>query len=295
LVKTIRAYGQSHTQKFAADSSEGNVDQLRRDLAELHNLASGIQTTAQAVFQKMGPLAQQCAALKQQLLEHDMWPYDLDEHLTELQYVIEKMEGVWGALASDLKNLADRTANVDQLSAVMVKVRDKGVLRAWESVVAEADGFLANAVQIPTTSSSFGQSFTNNEGNQRGASLCGAAETGLELGERTAWYLVPCDGDFFYIFAQDSWQCLAAEENDTGLYPTLHLADGVDSEKWQFVPLANNQVLIASKANGQCLASELDEDGDMHLLTTRLVDRSLDSQSYDSGVANLRWFVSSND
>lgn len=297
LVQAIRGYGQAHTQKFAADASEVNVDQLRQDLADLHNMATSIQAQANAVFQKLEPLAQQCAALKEQLIAHQMWDYELDQHLTEMQYVIGKMEGVWGGLASDIQYLADRTTNLDGLSAILVKVRDKGVLRAWQSVVDEADGFLFNAIQIPTTSSSFGQSFTDNEGSQRGVSLCGAAETGLELGDRTAWYLVPCDKGFFYIFTQDNWQCLTAELNsDLGwLFPTLSVAGGSDHEKWQFVPAANDQVLIVSKANGQCLASEQDGDGNIHLLTTHLLDRSRDSQSYDSGVANLRWFVTSND
>ncbi|HSS18782.1 MAG TPA: hypothetical protein VLL54_01660 [Pyrinomonadaceae bacterium] len=294
LVRDIRGYGAAHTQKFADDSSAGNVDQLRRDLTDLHGMASGIQTRAQALFQRLGPLAQSCAALKERLLEHQMWAYDLDEHLGELQYMIEKLEGVWGALASDLQNLADRTANVDQLSAIMIKVRDKSVLRAWESIVSEADGFLVNSMQIPTKQSFFTQGFGDREGGHHSAGLGGAVETDLQLGYGTPWYLVPCDDGFFYIFAQDSWRCLAADkDSNTGfLYPTLRTADGVDAEKWQLVSLPNGQLLIASKVNGLCLASQSDGEGNANLMTTQLVDRSQAIPFNDRGL-NVTWNLGS--
>jgi hypothetical protein len=120
-------------------------------------------------------------------------------------------------------------------------------------------------------------------------------ENGLQLGGATDWYLMKCSDGSNYILAADSWQCLTAErDRNTGfLYPALRNADGDDNQHWMFVPATpgGEQIFIVSKANGQCLASEADEDGGAHLLTTQLVDRSRDGQSYDSGKANLRWRI----
>jgi hypothetical protein len=298
LVEDLRSYGQAHTNKFADDRGAGNVNQLRADLSDLHGMATAMQQRAQQIFGKLAGLAQSCVSLKNNLIDAQMWTDDLDTQLSTLQSIIEKMEGIWGALASDLNELAAIT-DIGQLSNIMIKVKDKTALREWQTVVDEANAFLANAVKIPQTPQGFGQNFTGREGNSFSAGLCGDMERSLELGEATGWYVAPSGDSFNYIFAADSWQCLTAErDSNTGfLFPKLGNASDTDNQKWQLVRTGgenDTSLFIVSKANGQCLASEADEDGDAHLLTTHLMDRSFDGHSYDSGVTNLRWEVWSN-
>lgn len=293
LVERLRDYGSLHTQKFAADRTIGDVSQLRSDISDLHGLASTTQSSAQDVFNALQRMGQEIAALKTQLLEHGMWAADLDTNLDVMQNVIQKMMGLWGALAADLNDLAEATKTLP-LSAIMTKVKDGAALREWNTVVGEANSFLANAVQIPSDAHRFGQSFTDDEGNQHGAGLCGDMERGLQLGEATDWYLAKLADNSNYIFAADTWQCLTAvSDSNTGfLYPALENANGENNQRWRIVPAdpGSAHFLIVSQANDQCLASEIDHDG-AHLLTNSLVDRSRDGQSLDSGVANLKWMI----
>jgi Bacillus haemolytic enterotoxin (HBL) len=68
------------------------------------------------------------------------------DHLNAALPVLQKIKGIWNAIASDLDNLADLMTNdVEKAVPIVEKIEIKGAIKSWDALSQKADKYRVNA------------------------------------------------------------------------------------------------------------------------------------------------------
>ncbi|HSS18780.1 MAG TPA: alpha-xenorhabdolysin family binary toxin subunit A [Pyrinomonadaceae bacterium] len=68
------------------------------------------------------------------------------DHLNAALPIIQKIKGIWNAIASDIDNLADLMTNdIEKAALIVEKVKIKGAIAAWDKLSTKADKYRVNA------------------------------------------------------------------------------------------------------------------------------------------------------
>ncbi|MGV9330688.1 hypothetical protein [Nocardia sp. NPDC003726] len=70
----------------------------------------------------------------------------IGQDLTAVLPVIQKIEGVWGAISSDLETIRTMIdKNIEQVPPIIMDLGVDAAIRKWAAVASEADSFRVNA------------------------------------------------------------------------------------------------------------------------------------------------------